>query len=88
VHYRLRDGRQKVVGYYAMRALDGSFAAGSDVDELRWLSPADAVGLLTYDHDRRVVDRFRHSRPSQSQLVLQRPFVGVVDLVVLLDPAL
>jgi 8-oxo-dGTP pyrophosphatase MutT (NUDIX family) len=30
----------------------GEFEPNEEVDELRWLSPADAERLLSYDHDR------------------------------------
>jgi 8-oxo-dGTP diphosphatase len=65
VRYPLRDGREKVVRYYAMRALDGAFVPGREVDELRWVAPPQAVVLLTYDYDRQVLDRFlRRAAPS------------------------
>src|SRR5256885_9885669 len=39
VSYRDRKGRTKLVRYWLMRALDGEFESGSEVDELRWLDP-------------------------------------------------
>ena len=53
--YRDRKGRDKLVRYFRMRPLDGAFEPGDEVDELRWLAPADAVALLDYEHDRRLV---------------------------------
>ena len=38
-----------------MRAIDGEFVPGEEVDELRWLDPAEAVELLDYEHDRELV---------------------------------
>ena len=35
---------------------DPGFAPNDEVDELRWLSAADAVELLTYDRDKEVVE--------------------------------
>src|ERR687896_642632 len=35
---------------------EGTFVASDEVDEVRWLSPRDARALLTYDHDRSVLD--------------------------------
>jgi 8-oxo-dGTP diphosphatase len=49
-----RKGRDKVVRWYRMD-LAGEplpFAPNDEVDELRWLTPAEASELLTYEHDR------------------------------------
>ena len=51
VSYRDRKGRTKLVRYWLMRPLDGEFAPGSEVDELRWLDPDAAAQLLSYEHD-------------------------------------
>lgn len=48
----------KVVRYWALRATGGSFAPNEESDDLRWLPPADAGALLSYDLDREIVDRF------------------------------
>jgi len=55
VSYRDRKGRSKVVRYWKMQVLDGEFEPGDEVDELRWLSPAAAVALLSYEHDAELV---------------------------------
>jgi 8-oxo-dGTP diphosphatase len=55
VSYRDRKGRSKVVRYWKMRVLGGQFAPGDEVDELRWLVPEAAVGLLSYAHDAELV---------------------------------
>jgi 8-oxo-dGTP diphosphatase len=52
-----RKGRDKVVRWYRME-LDGdpvAFAPNDEVDELRWVTPDEAGGLLSYDHDRALV---------------------------------
>ena len=52
-----RKGRDKLVRWYRM-ALDGDpseFAPNDEVDELRWLTPDEALALLVYDHDRALV---------------------------------
>ena len=52
-----RKGRDKVVRWYRME-LAGEpveFAPNDEVDELRWLTPDEAGGLLSYDHDRALV---------------------------------
>jgi 8-oxo-dGTP diphosphatase len=50
--YRDAKGRAKVVRYWMMEPLDGEFAPSHEVDEVRWLTPADADRLLSYGHDR------------------------------------
>jgi 8-oxo-dGTP diphosphatase len=56
VRYRDRRGRPKLVRYFLMRPLDGAFGPGDEVDELRWLDPAEAVRTLSYPHDRGLVE--------------------------------
>jgi 8-oxo-dGTP diphosphatase len=48
-------GRRKVVRYWQMEPLEGEFAPNKEVDELRWLEPAGARELLSYDRDREVL---------------------------------
>ncbi len=55
VSYRDRKGRSKVVRYWKMQVLGGEFEPGDEVDELRWLVPEGAVGLLSYEHDAELV---------------------------------
>jgi 8-oxo-dGTP diphosphatase len=53
-----RKGRDKIVRWYRMD-LDGepvAFAPNDEVDELRWLTPAEARDLLSYEHDRLLVE--------------------------------
>jgi 8-oxo-dGTP diphosphatase len=48
--------RPKIVRYWLMSAeSDPGFVPNDEVDELRWLSPADAAALLTYDRDKEVL---------------------------------
>ena len=53
--YRDRRGRDKIVRYWRMTVISGTFAPNDEVDELRWLSAADALDVLTYDHDQTLV---------------------------------
>jgi 8-oxo-dGTP diphosphatase len=56
VSYEVR-GRPKRVRYWLMSVdSDPGFAANDEVDELRWLSAADAGALLTYDRDKALVE--------------------------------
>ncbi len=52
-------GRDKVVRYWAMTVVSGSFEVNQEVDELRWLAVDDAVGALTYERDRPVLRSFQ-----------------------------
>lgn len=55
VYYRDSKGRSKMVRYWAMEAVGGSFTVNEEVDEVRWLSFPEAVAQLTYPHDRPVL---------------------------------
>ena len=52
VEYRDRKGREKVVRYWLMDVEGGEFAPNDEVDEMRWVSLAEAGELLSYDRDR------------------------------------
>jgi len=47
-----RKGRPKAVAYWVMTAEAGSFRPNGEVDELRWVSLAEAEFLLSYPRDR------------------------------------
>jgi len=55
VRYMDPRGRLKTVRYWRMVVIRGEFAPGDEVDELRWLAPGEAAVLLSYEHDRRLV---------------------------------
>lgn len=57
VSYRDRTGRPKVVRYWIMTPLGGEFRANREVDEARWVNLDEARAVLSYDHDRRLLDR-------------------------------
>jgi 8-oxo-dGTP diphosphatase len=50
--YHDRKGRAKLVRYWLMEPVGGEFAPNDEVDELRWLTPAEATALLTYPRDK------------------------------------
>ncbi len=56
VSYVDQKGRPKIVRYWLMEVTAGEFEANEEVDEMRWLPPAQAAGLLTYPHDRELVE--------------------------------
>ena len=53
--YRDQKGRTKVVRYWLMEPESGEFEPNREVDEIRWLNPAAAADLLTYEHDKQLV---------------------------------
>jgi 8-oxo-dGTP diphosphatase len=55
IEYEVR-GRPKLVRYWQMEIeAETPFVENDEVDELRWLEPAEALALLTYERDREVV---------------------------------
>ena len=54
--YQDRKGRDKVVRYWLMEPVDDTdFVPNDEVDQLRWLAPAEAADLLSYPHDKELV---------------------------------
>ena len=53
--YEDQKGRPKLVRWWVMTPMEGEFAANDEVDELRWLDPDAAAGVLAYDRDRDLV---------------------------------
>ena len=54
VEYVDRKGRDKLVRWYRMD-VDGEpdeFVPNDEIDELRWLTPAESLDVVDYDHDR------------------------------------
>lgn len=62
----------KHVDYWAMRAAGGEFTPNDEVHELRWMTPEEAVGAVTYRHDRRVLERFAALPTATTTIVLVR----------------
>jgi 8-oxo-dGTP pyrophosphatase MutT (NUDIX family) len=50
--YRDRHGRPKVVDYFAMTVAGGEFRPNDEVDEMRWVTPAEAIELVSHEGDR------------------------------------
>lgn len=58
VEYEDGAGRPKRVRYFAMTPVEGAEAAAdNEVDTVRWLTPQNALGTLTYGRDAEVVKR-------------------------------
>lgn len=56
--YRDSRGRDKRVRYWAMTTVGGRLEPSAEVDAARWLSPAEAEVILTYDRDLEVLASF------------------------------
>jgi 8-oxo-dGTP diphosphatase len=55
--YRDNKDRPKLVRYWAMEVVeDEGFTPDDEVDEVRWAPPAEAAELLSYEHDRRLLE--------------------------------
>ncbi len=50
------EGRPKRVRWWLMTPLSGEFEPTQEVDALRWVTPAEARGLLTYERDVALLD--------------------------------
>lgn len=64
---------EKTVDYWAMTTVaDGGFAAGPEVDDVRWLPVPKALERLTYRHDIEVLGAFAALPPITGVVVLLR----------------
>lgn len=62
----------KVAHYWAAHATGGQFEPSDEVDELRWLPPAEAAGLLSYPHDQTLLARLRLATAVTGTVLLVR----------------
>ncbi|GIG86473.1 NUDIX domain-containing protein [Plantactinospora endophytica] len=73
VHYLMRDGTPKTVDFWSMRAAgSGGFQPETEVDDVRWLPLSEAVRLVSYPHDVRVLEDFAALPPVSVLLGLVR----------------
>ena len=50
------SGRPKLVRYWLMTPeTEGAFVPNDETDDLRWVTPGEALALLSYDRDREVI---------------------------------
>ena len=68
--------RPKVVRWWAMQAEEGTFSATHEVDELRWLSLAEAADQVSRDTDRDVLERFARGTAPTRTVLLVRHGIG------------
>jgi 8-oxo-dGTP diphosphatase len=53
-------GHPKIVRYWEMTVADrNALRPANEVDDARWMTLADAEAMLTYQHDRAMIDRIR-----------------------------
>jgi 8-oxo-dGTP pyrophosphatase MutT (NUDIX family)/phosphohistidine phosphatase SixA len=69
--YLVPEG-SKLVRYWAAEAREGTFVPNDETDELRWVPPAGAAALLSYQRDHEVLRRFTEIGPPHSVLLLVR----------------
>jgi 8-oxo-dGTP diphosphatase len=55
--YLDRSERPKLVRYWAMTRVNGSFVPNDEVDSIAWLRPAEALVRLTHERDRELLSR-------------------------------
>jgi 8-oxo-dGTP pyrophosphatase MutT (NUDIX family)/broad specificity phosphatase PhoE len=76
VSYPVEQGTKKV-RYWAAEATEGEFEPNDEVDKLLWLPVKDAMALLCYPHDRKVVRRFtRHPADTRTLLIVRHATAG------------
>jgi 8-oxo-dGTP diphosphatase len=70
--YPVAEGTKRV-DYWLMRAAGGEFRPNDEVDELRWVTPADAARLCSHEADQEVLaDLVRRDVPCAPTLLLVR----------------
>ncbi|OBH17154.1 MULTISPECIES: NUDIX hydrolase [unclassified Mycobacterium] len=76
VSYPIEAGVKKVY-YWAARSTGGDFTPGNEVDELVWVPVPDALNMLTYSHDRKMLRHFmKHPADTHTVLVVRHGTAG------------
>ncbi|HEX7322174.1 MAG TPA: bifunctional NUDIX hydrolase/histidine phosphatase family protein [Mycobacterium sp.] len=76
VSYPVQQGIKKV-HYWAARSIGGKFVANHEVDDLTWLSIAEAMKALEYPYDRKILRRFaKHPADTQTVLIVRHGAAG------------
>lgn len=65
------DGR-KEVSFWTMQPVGGRFQPSSEVDQIRWVKLRKARELVSYDHDRTLVDLLHDRPPAPVRALLVR----------------
>lgn len=68
------SGESKRVKYWAAKAPLSSqqFIVNEEVDEIRWLTPADATTLASHDSDKSIIENFISQEPRTDTLIILR----------------
>lgn len=72
VEYPIGVNSRKRVSHWSMRYLSGEHVPGDEVDEVRWLTVAEAAQRLTYPVDRAVLADFARIPADTTSVVLMR----------------
>lgn len=72
----LAAAARKTVQLFSLEARGGTFRAGLEVDQLRWLPVSRAAAVLTHPHDAAVVSRFRPLAATTPILVVRHASAG------------
>lgn len=69
--------RPKIVRWWSMQAEEGAFSPTREVDDLRWVSLAQAADRMTRETDRDVLERFaRGTTPTRTVLLVRHAAAG------------
>jgi 8-oxo-(d)GTP phosphatase len=71
VEYKEPAGLKRVK-YWAAKALTDEFLANEEVDEIKWLNPADALALGTHVSDKTIIKNFLTQEPRTDTLIIVR----------------
>jgi 8-oxo-(d)GTP phosphatase len=71
VRYPVLQGIKRV-RYWASHAIGGEFAANDEVDEMLWTTLSDAIGKVSYPHDRKILRRFKKVPPNTKTVLIVR----------------
>ena len=63
--YTDNKGRPKTVRYWEMTVTGGHLAAANEVDDARWVPLEEARAMLSYEHDRDLLQRFRQTSETE-----------------------
>jgi 8-oxo-dGTP diphosphatase len=68
------SGELKRVKYWAAKApsFDQQFKVNDEVDEIRWLTPADVTSLATHDSDKSIIENFLSQEARTDTLIILR----------------
>lgn len=70
--YPLKQNSRKEVTYWAALARSGRFEPNPEVDEIRWVPVDEAIELVSYALDRKILTRFHTAPRTDSILLLVR----------------